>query len=333
LGREQSPTMTVHSKAVWGRARSFKVDGRIGLSLLGMTLLGLALLGSTLATPSFAAAAGAPPLDSITVQGKKEREKLQKDVDRFVSSAVMHYWDRPLLRWNTPVCPLVAGLPREQGEFILRRLSQIIRTAGAPLGPEMCKANFLVLVTSEPEELLEKLRKKKPGMFDLRDGMGTVKHFLRTERPVRVWYNWEYAGDGASAFAASATITGSSSPSGAVSGYPVLPSSNSRLSYSSGRSIDTAIIAVDIPRMKGVNLGQISDYVAMVGLAEINMDKEIDNAPSVLRLFSEAGGAPTEGMSSWDQALLRSLYGTRAEDGNQTSSMETQMLDSVAGHR
>jgi len=61
-----------------------------------------------------------------------------------------------------------------------------------------------------------------------------------------------------------AAITGSSSPSGAVGDYPVLPSSNSRLSYSSSRSIDTAIIAVDIPRMKGVNLGQLSDYVAMV---------------------------------------------------------------------
>jgi hypothetical protein len=299
------------------------VSGRVGSLLVALSL----------ALPPCGAGAAAPPLDSITVQGKKERAKIQKDVDRFVSSAVMHYWDRPLLRWNTPVCPLVAGLPREQGEFILRRLSQVMRTAGAPLGPQTCKANFLVLVTSAPEELLEKLLRKRPGMFDLHDGMGTVKHFLRTERPVRVWYNWEYGSDNATAFATAAAITGSSSPSGAVGDYPVLPSSNSRLSYSSSRSIDTAIIAVDIPRMKGVNLGQLSDYVAMVGLAEINMDKEIDNAPSVLRLFSEAGGAPAEGMSLWDQALLRSLYGTRPENVNQTSNMETQMLDSIAGHR
>jgi hypothetical protein len=292
-----------------------------------------ALVTAGLLVSLHAFGAAPPQLDSITVQAKKDREKLRLEVDQFIASAMMHTWDRPLLRWNTPVCPLVAGLPREQGEFILSRLSEIIRTVRAPLAPEKCKANFLVLVTSKPEQLLNDLRKKRPGMFDLHDGMGTLKHFLRTERPVRVWYNWEYGGEG-SAPATAATMTGSNvlSAAGAGGDYLVFASPNSKLSYSAGRSIDTAIIAVDLPRMKGATLEQLSDYVAMIGLAEINLDKEISTAPSVLRLFSEAGGAPADGMSLWDQVLLKSLYNTRPMDVQQIAAMETQMVDSIAHH-
>ena len=67
----------------------------------------------------------------------------------------------------------------------------------------------------------------------------------------------------------------------------------------------------------------------MVGLAEINLDRTIVSAPSVLRLFSEPGEAPVDGMSPWDQALLKSLYATRAQSVMQISELETQMVDSI----
>jgi hypothetical protein len=225
----------------------------------------------------------------------------------------------------------VAGLPRDQGEFILRRLSQDARNAGVPLAPEKCKANFLVLVSSEPEQLLQDLRRKKPDLFDVQHGLGAWKRFLRTERPVRVWYNWQNLGDDDS-FATAAAVSGMNSPSAAGTDWPTARLPNSHLSYSAAKSIDTAVITVDLPRMKGVNLGQLSDYVAMVGLAEINMDREIITAPSVLRLFSDAGNAPADGMSSWDQALLKALYASRATDVMQISAMKTQMVNSIARH-
>jgi hypothetical protein len=289
------------------------------------------LLIAGLLTPLPAFSAAAPQLDSITVQANKEREKLRTEVDQFVGSAIMHYFDRPLLRWQTPVCPLVAGLPRDQEEFILRQLSQIVRNAGAPLAPEKCRANFVVLITSEPDQLLESLRKKRPKLFDIRDGMGTLKHFLRTDRPVRVWYNWQYGADDV-ALSTAASVTGSTMPSAALSDYPTYRSPNSRLSYSAHRGIETSIIAVDIRRMSGVNLGQLSGYVAMLGLAEIDLDKEILAAPSVLRLFSEAGGTPVDGMSLWDQMLLKCLYATRSTDVQQISQIETQMVDAIVRH-
>jgi hypothetical protein len=128
------------------------------------------------------------------------------------------------------MCPLVAGLPRDRGEFVLARVSQAARNAGVALVPGGCKANFLVLVSSNPVALLRDLESKKPGLFDIPEGMGHLRHFLETDRPVRT------------------------------------------------------------------------------------------------------GGAPTEGMSSWDQALLKALYASRPTSVMQVSSMETQMLDSIERH-
>jgi hypothetical protein len=123
---------------------------------------------------------------------------------------------------------------------------------------------------------------------------------------------------------------GTGSSSAAMANWPTATLPNSRLSRSVVRSISTAIIIVDLARITSGNLGQLSDYIAMVGLAEINLDRTIDSAPSVLRLFSNPGETPLEGMSPWDQALLKSLYASRAESVMQVSEMKTHMVDSIA---
>jgi len=282
-------------------------------------------------------------LDSITVEAKKkEREELRLQVDQYVKATVAQHAGESLARWNTPVCPLVAGLPREQGEFILGRLSQSVRNAGAPLAPENCKANFFILVSSRADEILEALRKKRPGLFDTHNGLGPLQHFLRTERPVRIWQNWQNAGDdaggliiaeafvGISGGASMGGSLGTGSSSAAMANWPTATLPNSRLTRSVARSLSTAIIIVDLARITSGNLGQLSDYIAMVGLAEINLDRTIDSAPSVLRLFSDPGQTPLEGMSPWDQALLKSLYASRAESVMQVSEMKTHMVDSIA---
>jgi hypothetical protein len=289
------------------------------------------IAAANLIFPLLASSAESPQLDSITVRAKKEREQLEHDIHRFVTSAMARRSGESFKRWNTPVCPLVAGLPRDRGEFVLARVSQAARNARVALAPEDCKANFLVLVSSDPVALLRDLENKKPGLFDIPEGMGYLKHFLETDRPVRVWYNWDFEGEG-SALATAASISGTGAPSAATTGYKTARLPNSRLSYSGFKAINTAIIAVDLPRMNGVNMAQLADYVAMVGLAEITLDGEIGTMPSVLRLFSGTGGAPTEGMSSWDQALLKALYASRSTSVVQASSMETQMLDSIERH-
>lgn len=54
------------------------------------------------------AAVSADFVDQITVQAQRDREKLKHDVNDFLSSAIVKSRGESLMRWDHPVCPLVA---------------------------------------------------------------------------------------------------------------------------------------------------------------------------------------------------------------------------------
>jgi hypothetical protein len=348
---------SVNGKRLHAVAGELSIEQALRLLLAGSGLTpryvgngSIALVTDTTPVPSGSVPAGAPrpseshrstalppeqgsvekaakPASEVTIQAKREREKIQHEVSQFASAAITHEWGRPMLRWTTRICPLVAGLPREQGEFVLSRLSQDIRDARAPLAPEKCTANLLILVTPEPEELLEKLRKKQHRVFSrCRTGEGAVLHFLKTDRPVRVWYNWEYSAGDVSPYGVLALADLQEEIGGCAT---VIAGTNSRLTYGALRSIDTEIIAVDLSRMQGVNMGQLTDYIAMISLAEIDLDERVANVPTILRLFDASGDAPTEGMSLWDKALLRALYAAPETDVMWLSQVKSRAADII----
>jgi hypothetical protein len=53
-------------------------------------------------------------------------------------------------------------------------------------------------------------------------------------------------------------------------------------------------------------------------------------APTVLHLFSRSGVAPSDGMSSWEQAFLQSLYNTSQEQRSQLSAIKTLMIRNMS---
>jgi hypothetical protein len=108
------------------------------------------------AASSSASAAAAIP--EVTVQAQRD---LASKVAKFVNQiAVPENGDEGgLALWDTPVCPLVSGLPGTEGEFILERISEIARAAQVPLAGEYGRPNLYILVTLHPEDLLRKLEK------------------------------------------------------------------------------------------------------------------------------------------------------------------------------
>src|SRR5450631_688486 len=150
---------------------------------------------------SFAIDTRADSLDQITVQAQQDRGKLRHDVNDFVSSALVKSHDQSLMRWDHPVCPLVAGLEREPAEFVLHRLSDISRSVHVPLGKESCKPNVFVIVAQNPGAFLKLVWRRKPRLFDTTHGIAPVKRFIESPRPIRVWYNASDIGvDGGVAF-------------------------------------------------------------------------------------------------------------------------------------
>ena len=251
-------------------------------------------------------------LNAVTVEA--QRQTLARQVDSFVSAIAMKRFDDSLARWQEPIemCPSVSGLPRDDGEFILARLSQIALVAGAPLGPENCKVNLYVIVTEKAHELLKALEKKNTKMYT--NGYPTlIREFRSSTSPIRVWYNAElYDRYGTRLESGGSWHTAS------------------RIIFSSIRDLASVFVIIDTRRLKGVTFGQIAAYVAMVGLAELRSDPKLGTAPTILSLFSTSEGKPPPGLTLWDQAYLKALYHTAHDDKIQLAEIKTSVVKDLA---
>jgi hypothetical protein len=276
------------------------------------------------------ATAAASTLDPITVQAQRQREVIRREVSKYVTSITIHQNDESVARWQTPICPLVAGLPGDMGEFVLRRLSLDAKNAGAPLAPEKCDANFFVVVSVEPDVLLKKWHARDPQLFNDQRGRGPAKRFLSSPRPIRIWYNAFVGCPGELS-----SELGVLSPGlGANNTYPVCTHSDvlgTRL-IQDVREISSVIVVIDAKRVVDLNIGQLSDYVAMVGMAEVRLDRDPGEATTILRVLDGGKRAP-QSLSVWDEAFLKSLYYANPANIMQLSLMKTQMLEYVAPPR
>ena len=291
---------------------------------------------AVLALVSAGIAAGPDSPDQIAGQARQERVK--HEVDTFVSSAIVQsHHDEVLERWNREVCPLVAGLNKEQGEFILARLSQIAKRAGAPLGDEKCNANFFVVFSRDPVPGLKRLANHHDARGFNDETKAQLQQFIETPRPVRVWYNvGKTSVEGVLLEAAILDPT-----SGAARHFPappgldpvyntVSPQVSSRLNLSPAtRDILSVIVVVDTTQVRKLNFGQISDYIGIVGLAQIDLDKDLGRSPTILNVFKDSDELRPMDMTPWDRALLHALYSTPQRNKMQLSEMQTAMLNEI----
>jgi hypothetical protein len=290
-----------------------------------------------LAVPAVAAplaehSAVQPELPKVTIEAAKE-QALRREVQRFVAAVVVRPWDESLMRWDVPVCPLVAGLHKRFGEFILWRISKAATDAGAPLAGRACHPNLFVIATDAPDLLLKKWWARNPGMYDRRHGTEPIRRFIDSSLPVRVWYNSALGcGTGAPVNPGASTLTIASTVvlgGGSSSFGPGAPTCtdgiDTHLNYADTRSISSAIVVIDSRQMKTASIQQLADYIALIGLADLRADADPGTTPSILRVFV-GRRPPPRGLTLWDRALLYSLYTTRQEDKAQVQDMESTMV-------
>jgi hypothetical protein len=218
---------------------------------------------------------------------------------------------------------LVAGLPRDDGEFILTRLSSIASAAGAPLGPAHCKPNFYIIVTSQPDALLKAWNQRDTNMFSDESGSTKIRKFLHAPIPIRIWYNATlYTSEGMPLDVV---------PEGPLKGVPFNSRAlGFRLTRDEVRDLTSVIVLIDARHLKGITFGQVAAYIAMVGLAEIRLDANLGDAPSILQLFTTAGNALPPGLSPWDQAFIKALYHTEHADPGQLGEIKIAVVKDLA---
>jgi hypothetical protein len=261
-----------------------------------------------------------PSLDPITVHARRERAMLDRMVKRFVSVIALAPLEAKLTRWRekAPICPRVAGVPRDHGEFILRRLSQVATGAGAPLGSEHCQVNLSVVVTADPAALLKAWGGRKSPLFgDAADVK--IQAFLDLSSPIRVWYNVGLVDEDGRPVAISYQ-----------SGIGIDENSMSRFKWREAPALTSVIVIVDSRLMRGISFSQLADYIAMIGLVKIRFDANLGDAPTILHLFSAPPEARPAGLSAWDQSFLRALYLVDPMDRMQLSEIKIAVLRDVA---
>src|SRR5688572_21102128 len=217
-------------------------------------------------------------LGPVTVEARRRRELIDKQVSEFVYSVAGPGLVESLARWNVPVCVATAGLTAAEADFVTKRIAQIATDADVPVGGPACGPNFAVIVTTEPEKLLKEWWSEEHRLFNRDRGVGGVNRFIQADQPVRDWHN---ACNAPSGIPAHAFSTSQHCGSGSGTG--------SRLSWAAARAVYTAIVVVDLTQIEGLTFGQVADYVAMVGLAQIRPNPELGGISTILGLFATSG--------------------------------------------
>ena len=321
------------------------------------------------AVASFSGGRPAAPASSrpdVTISG--HRAELAPRITSFVNQVTAFNINDPeqgMARWSeVSVCPLVTGLTRDDAEFILGRVSEIAREAKAPLGKEDCKANLYVMVTTDPKAVLRAMEQRN-GTFAFGDAIpAVIDEFIDTPRPVRVWYHTterspegtplanysfpelQHPGDlppqdpalvgaaentGAMSGSSTGVSTGTSfNPGGPTSILSNQHSQASRLRLNAVWMIYRVFVIVDETRLKGVSRGQLADYIALVGLAQVKPGARLGDAPTILRLFDGTPEAATAGLTSWDAVFLKAFYSTPQAAKLQRNYITKDMVRAVA---
>ena len=257
--------------------------------------------------------------DTVTIQARRERE-LKQQISQFVYGVATSYMHDSLERWNTPMCPLVAGLPRDRGEFVLARVSQIARDAHVPLGTEHCRPNLYIVISDGPDHLLERWSRRDKQMFNICNGMGYVNEFMHSRQPIRAYYNAKFSSGDGNRDPSSLDLEGLHFDFSATGGCVAAGSGDTNLSYGAVQQLTSVIIVVDSRRISNINMGQLADYVAMVGLAQVRLSPDTGTAPTILSIFRDQE-PHVQGLSPWDAAFLQGLYST-----SQSSTLEVVMI-------
>jgi hypothetical protein len=202
---------------------------------------------------------GSEPLPEVTVHAK--RAELLPKLSTFAYGITEPVNGEALARWNSPVCPLVAGLPQPQGEFVLQRVSEVARAAGVPLAAEQCSPNLYIMVTPQPKQLLQAMANHKREVVFANASPVSIDAFIERPDPIKVWYGTYRTVPGGAAptqgVPPAAQILG-----GGLSGPPTYSGSwlnNSHLQAPSEFNFSYVYIVADQGRVAALSRGQFAD--------------------------------------------------------------------------
>lgn len=302
-----------------------------GALILSAALAVLAFADARAATDQSRAQHDSSDSDEVQeVTVTAQRATITQRVTAFVDKITKRPFEGGLTLWRSPVCPLVSGVPREDGEFVLDRISDLAHVDGIPLGGENCHPNLFILVSKQPQELLREMSKRNVWFtFGFGAHPGDIGEFISKVGPVRVLYRDFPSQPCLNAPCEVPTVNAAKVGPITMAGDGWYYDSHAS-KYAVVWQVFRVFVIVDASQVKGVTLGQFADYVALVGLAEVKPADSLADAPTILKLFSGAPQSAPAGMTDWDLAFLKSVYSTEQDSHGQRRHIVRAMVSQMA---
>ncbi len=234
-------------------------------------------------------------LPEIIVQAPGERA-----VENFVGDVLDRVHGDQLARWHQPICTTLRGFSATQAQAFDRRLQEAATQVGMEPPRSGCKPNAVILLTDQPNMLIDHMLSTYPGIF-APAGPSEVRRELAAGGTVRVWSTSVTNG------AQGTTPDIATKGSAVFTSVKLAPGNATRLGSGVRADLFRTVVILDVNGLRGLPLDATADHVAMRLLGRTG-EAEQTGVPTILSLFRTDGGPRPLAMTDWDRALLRELY-------------------------
>ena len=229
-----------------------------------------------------------------------------------------------LARWRRGLCPEAIGLSAEFTAFVVRRIKEVAASVGAPVDPSAkCKPNARIFFETQPQKQLDEIVHHAPEMLGAYY-RAQAKQFETFSRTIQPWYMTATRSAGGVEWVDSAYAP---TPNGAA---------GSRLTSGLSSWIVHVLVIADLNKIAGYTIGSVSDYIAMLVLAQPASLDTCEELPSITELMASHCDErkKAEALTAGDLAYLKGLYSANLEltTSLERSHIHNRMMQEL-GHR
>lgn len=257
-------------------------------------------------------------VENVTVTGARTRQAIQGFVQSLATPTRV---TGKIARWQDSICPTLVGLKREFAGFIVSRVKEIAARAGAPVNNSpSCEPNIAIVFTTTPQALIDNVKKKSPELLGYTDNRDQLDRLAKVTRPIQAWYTTasrDLRGnvqvDGAKTVGPGMDVPYPCPPP--QTGLCALHLSNAHAASVTGNRLGNGlrsglynvVIVADPTKLTDDEMGTLSDYIAMLALAQVNIPDTCQPLASILNLL--AGNCPkANALTDNDLGYLTALY-------------------------
>jgi hypothetical protein len=278
-----------------------------------MAILRFALLATILA-PCLALAQPAPP-------APPSREAIANFIDAFATPTHM---TGKVARWEEPVCPVMTGQKPNVAAFVTQHVTAVAAAVGAPVNSDKgCTPNIEIVFTTAPQPLLDNVRQRDADYIGYAPSNSALEKLATVTHPIQAWY-----ATGVRDLRGRYTIDSgrdrgpsTSANSGSVTGTHLADGQRSAIHH--------VLIVVDPAKLPVQEIVPLSDYIAVLALAQIGSLDDCRPLPSIANMLAPACERKAASMTANDLAYLNGLYGMNP-DRLQLITQKNDIADRMA---